>query len=541
VADALQGNVAEKPFPKVIYALVAHRFTGALTLRQDGKSYVLWWRDGAIVDADSAAPEDSLGRVLVTAGLIDAGQVAESLRRMAQNPGMSQLTALAEIKALEGDAVQVAARTGLSCRALRTFALPQADYVAEPQEHQRGEGPALDGRWLIFKGLRAHYDAARLGHDLAPLEPYAVKLLPGAESGLGLFGFGDEERYVLAYLAKGYWSLPDLVDACVSLPQTAVHSLVYALLACELLDVKPANSVPRLRKRAREQTMDVSAAAARAIAGGAAPAAMPVRGPASIPPPTPPSTTPPIARPASAPEPGLRDAILKKFKDVEAGADLFTVLELPVTCSGADVKAAYFRLAKTFHPDRAAGLKVEDLRPQIERVFARMSEAFATLGDDAKRAEYRKIQAAGGEEAVRKKELEEEARAMKILEAEEHFRLGEMALRRNQFAVALDEFKKALAKNPDEPEHHAMVAWATWMNTSDKTAALQPVKQMFARALELNDKCVPAYFYLGHIYNFQQDYPRAIAQFKRALQLRPGFTDAEREIRLLEMRQRGRS
>ena len=47
---------------------------------------------------------------------------------------------------------------------------------------------------------------------------------------------------------------------------------------------------------------------------------------------------------------------------------------------------------------------------------------------------------------------------------------------------------------------------------------------------------VDQYFYLGHIYNYQQDYPRALAQFQRALELRPNYVDAEREIRLLEMR-----
>ena len=111
-----------------------------------------------------------------------------------------------------------------------------------------------------------------------------------------------------------------------------------------------------------------------------------------------------------------------------------------------------------------------------------------------------------------------------------------MALRRNQFQLAMDEFRLALDGNPDESEHHAMYGWALWMNAADKDTALAPVKQVFTRALALNDRCVPAYYYLGHIYNYQQDFPRALAQFQRALSLRPDYIDAEREIRLLEMR-----
>jgi curved DNA-binding protein CbpA len=565
----LSGRVAERPFPKVLYALAAREFTGALVLTHEGKIWKLWWKGGAIVDADSASPEDALGKVLLAEGMIDSPKLAELLRLSAQNPDRRPLDLLVEAKAIEPDAVPRAARLGLVARARRVLGLPDADYRCEPQEHEREGGGPLDARWLVYRGLRAHYDAARLGRDLAPLESYAMKLDPASEPALGVFGFGDEERYVLAYLAKGYWCLPDLTDACIGLPVTTVHALVYALLACELLDVKPATTVPRLRKRPREETLNVGPQAAAAL-GKAPPTVRPASvGPPSIPPPAAPPVPPAIVRPqtgthttlpgvpttnpspaptspATQPprtisqpvpaSPEVREQILKKFKDAEAGVDHFKMLEVAPTATSADIKASYFKLAKTYHPDRLASLRLEDLRPQVERVFARISEAFSTIGDDTKRAEYKKVLAAGGEEAVRRREEEDQAKALKILEAEEHFRLGEMALRRSQWNVALEEFRFALEGNPEESEHHAMFAWAMWMSAPDKDRALAPVKQVFARALELNNRCVPAYFHLGHIYNYQQDYPRALAQFQRALELRPNYVDAEREIRLLEMR-----
>ena len=607
----LSGRVAERPFPKVLYALAAREFTGALILEQEGRSWTVWWRAGAIVDAESATPDDSLGRVLLAEGIIDGAKLSDLLRRTAQNPERRPLDLLVEAKAIEPDATPRAARLGLVARARRALGLPDAEYRCEPQEHERNDGGPLDARWLIYRGLRTHYDAARLGRDLAPLESYAMKLDPGHEAALGVFGFGDEERYVLAYLAKGYWCLPDLTDACIGLPVTTVHALVYALLACELLDVKPAASVPRLRKRPSEETLNVGPGAAAAL--GKPPSAIrPMQGPPpSIPPPPTPSVPPAIttptrpvgtpilsfaatapsgpaaaaprtqppatnqprpptgtvttlpgmtpspaqsaaprprpapaepksppapAAPAAPTSPEVRAQLMKKFRDVEANLDHFKILEVASTATSTDIKASYFKLAKSFHPDRLATLRLEELRPQVERVFARISEAFSAIGDDAKRAEYKKILAAGGEEAVRKREEEDQAKAIKILEAEDHFRLGEMALRRSQFRVALEAFRLALEGNPEESEHHAMYAWAMWMNAPDKDGALAPVKQVFARALELNPRCVPAYFYLGHIYNYQQDYERALAQFQRAFALRPNYVDAEREIRLLEMR-----
>jgi hypothetical protein len=122
--------------------------------------------------------------------------------------------------------------------------LPDAEYRTDESPHQRMDGGPVDPRWLIHRGLRVHYDAARLGKDLAPLENYAIKLQPGHEDVLSTFAFGDEERFVMAYLAKGFWALPDLVEACLGLPVTIVHALVYTLLACELLDVKPGFDPP---------------------------------------------------------------------------------------------------------------------------------------------------------------------------------------------------------------------------------------------------------------------------------------------------------
>jgi curved DNA-binding protein CbpA len=228
--------------------------------------------------------------------------------------------------------------------------------------------------------------------------------------------------------------------------------------------------------------------------------------------------------------------VAKKLADIEHGADHFALLEVPQTANASDVKVAYFRLAKTFHPDRLAIVKLEDLRATVETCFAKIGEAFAVLSDDTRRGEYKKILAAGGEAAVKRRQEEEEALARRLIDAEEHFRLGEMALRRGNHVQAQDEFRLALEMNPDEAEHHALYAWATFMGAPDKERALHGVKQLFARALEVNKDCAPAYYYLGHVYLFQQDFARAMGQFHRAVELRPGWVEAERELRVLEMR-----
>ncbi|MCE1203885.1 MAG: DnaJ domain-containing protein [Holophagaceae bacterium] len=59
----------------------------------------------------------------------------------------------------------------------------------------------------------------------------------------------------------------------------------------------------------------------------------------------------------------------------------FNVLEIPPDASPEDIKAAYHRLAKRWHPDRYAGAEKEE----AESKFRELAEAFSMLKDPAKR------------------------------------------------------------------------------------------------------------------------------------------------------------
>lgn len=550
----LSGRLSERPLPKVLYALAVRRFTGAQTFRageaDDAPRVTLYWQDGRIVDADSSVADDSLGRTLLAERLLEQAKLTQALRRQAQAPDQSLLAVLVELGFLDAAGAARAARVGLIVRARRVFTLAAPALVeftteAGPSGRDAGAG-GLDPRFLIYRGLRTTSDAERLRNDLASLAEFAMRLDPAHEAQLGAFGFGDDERVVLAYLVKGYWSVADLVEACPNLPEAAVLALVFALIACELLDVKPGNSVPRLRRRAREATVNVGSAAQAALraavnAAQKAPGAAlrtarlseppPVN---AIEPPAPRSTPSTLPPPATSADPAKR--LAAKVAAVNANVDHFVLLDLTPQASAVEIKTAYLALARAFHPDRAAGMGMEAKRADFEKVFARLSEANATLADDARRAEYVRILAAGGVDAVRRQEEAEQAKAIAILEAEEHFRIGEMMMRRGQWREALAEFELAVKKNPEEAEHHAYLAWAHWSLATDKPSAIQPAKQRLALALKVNDACAPAYYFLGHVYIVQGDVPRAIGQFQRALDLRPGWVDAERELRLLEQR-----
>jgi len=70
------------------------------------------------------------------------------------------------------------------------------------------------------------------------------------------------------------------------------------------------------------------------------------------------------------------------------GLDYFEVLRLPRTAGPAEVKVAYYRESRAFHPDRFAAVPSAEVRDRVARVYRRVNEAYTVLRDDARRTKY---------------------------------------------------------------------------------------------------------------------------------------------------------
>ena len=68
--------------------------------------------------------------------------------------------------------------------------------------------------------------------------------------------------------------------------------------------------------------------------------------------------------------------------------DYFGVLKVPQTATPPDIKAAYYRESRAYHPDRYAALDSVELKEMIGRIYRRVNEAYTVLRDDRKRARY---------------------------------------------------------------------------------------------------------------------------------------------------------
>ncbi|HEX9398678.1 MAG TPA: DnaJ domain-containing protein [Anaeromyxobacter sp.] len=68
--------------------------------------------------------------------------------------------------------------------------------------------------------------------------------------------------------------------------------------------------------------------------------------------------------------------------------DYFGVLKIPQSATPPDIKAAYYRESRAYHPDRFAAYPDAAFRALVGRVYRRVNEAYTVLRDDKKRAKY---------------------------------------------------------------------------------------------------------------------------------------------------------
>ncbi|MBI5542311.1 MAG: DnaJ domain-containing protein, partial [Deltaproteobacteria bacterium] len=254
------------------------------------------------------------------------------------------------------------------------------------------------------------------------------------------------------------------------------------------------------------------------------------------PPPPPPKPAAPVQpAPAAPPAGGVSSQDVALQKTIESRAatiakeDHFARLGIPRTAGKDQVKAAYFSLVKTFHPDRLPPALVH-LTPKMELIFGAIREANDELQDDARRKAYSDRLTAGVTAGS------EKAAAKAATDIEIFQKQGEMALKKKEFGRAAEAFAKAFAvsKNPSDL---AQEGWAMYLDPGLK-AQMPAIKAKLEQALKLDAKTDRAAYALGVIARVEGDLSKAEKLFKQAVSANSRNAEAATELRLIEMRRK---
>jgi curved DNA-binding protein CbpA len=220
-----------------------------------------------------------------------------------------------------------------------------------------------------------------------------------------------------------------------------------------------------------------------------------------------------------------RDAFRERAKKLLT-LDHFSALGIPRTASPAEVQKAFLEAAKTWHPDRVPS-DFAELKPLVMQVFGRLDAARATLSDTTRRARYL--------EEIEKPSTPAKAADVAAAEASFEFKKAEALLKRNDIATAERHLRRATELAPKNADYRATLVWVKVTPTStppELEAVLAELDRVVAQ--DANNK--RALFYRAQVRKRVGRAKEAHADFLRVSELDPSNIDAQREVRLFNMR-----
>ncbi len=522
---AREGSLAQDGALRLFYLAAATQASGLLAIAAGGREYGLTFKRGRVEHAASSDTADDLGRFLLRKGALRAQQLvqAEAAKPLAGGDLAGALIAQRLVSPADMAGLLQEHGAALVSRALVAEA---GSWRWEPDAVPPPSSFPLGHPWAMLCAAARALDAAASRRRLGERETRAAARTGGRVRLEDLRLTPQETRAVALFDGR---SVAEIIRAAPAEASTVLR-LAVLLGETELLafgQPRAAQPPPALPPEAARPAASAPAkpAAVARPAAPARPAAFAARSPA-------PSRTAAAPAPSGprgdgatpAPSPALDAAALQALHDRIEGADHFEALGVKREATGAQIKIAYFQLAKSYHPDAIPASAPPEVKKLGADVFAKVSEAWSVLGDDGKRKKYLEDLQFGGTSQVD---------VLKILEAEQVFQAGTLLVKVRRYDEALAKFEEAIGLNADEPEFGMWKSWCQFLLSKDRRAAHAAAASAVEGLLRKNPSCAQGYLFLGQMAKIVGDLQLAEKHLRRGLAVASGHPDLTRELKYL--------
>jgi len=519
-APTAQGSLEATPLGHLLVYGLDRMLTGTLVLEEpSGKRHAIYFEAGGPSKAKIQDPILFLGRVLVEQKAI-TDQVYDSTLVQALERGQLHGQVLVEHGYIDEHALREGLREQLSRQVLWMFSLaPDTLFGYYDRqnflEHWGAEGVRAKPLSLIWRGVREY---AHAGHMADVLERFGDQpILLHVDAPIRRFRFDRREQSVIDVLRAKPQPLSELLGRGLADP-AYVRRLVYAMIITRQLE----SGIPGVEPIG----VDEAPSSSRLPVAVALPlppeqaAGHPFANLGSQPP-----SQSVAAKAIESPELAAFKAEIRE-RAANGGADYYELLGVAADAIAPVIQAAFFQLAKKWHPDRL-GPDLADVRDLATKVFARMSEAHQILSDPSRRKEYDELRKDGAGSA------EEQEQVQRVLRAATAFQKAEVLMKRNNSVAALEEARKAVELDPSQADYIALLAW---VESTQLNSNLEEILARIEKAQRLEPNNTRIRWYRGSILKRLGKNAKAVGDFRFIVENDPRHLDAQREIRLYEMR-----
>ncbi len=195
-----------------------------------------------------------------------------------------------------------------------------------------------------------------------------------------------------------------------------------------------------------------------------------------------------------------------------ATKNYYQVLGVSRAAFDEEVKKAYFRMARRFHPDRFSAEQAGEYKRQIDEVFDAITTAYKTLSNKALRAAY---------DAKSKSPAQEDAPSAGKL-AEIKFRQGKTLFGQERYQEAISYLREAIREKKDKGDYYLLLAMAE----AKVPGYIRKAEEDFLKAISLEPWNPEGYLGLGMLYRKEGLQAKALKMFEKAVQADPDHVAA---------------
>ena len=199
---------------------------------------------------------------------------------------------------------------------------------------------------------------------------------------------------------------------------------------------------------------------------------------------------------------------------LSAAGDHYGVLGLDKTARRDAIREVYYAFARRYHPDLFRSGPLSDLQPRIEEFFRRVTEAYNTLYDATRRAEYDQQLVAAPVDEAKTSDTGYLAR--------QNFLRGRALASQKKYSEAVTFLENAVQLDPGQANYHLELGLVLSRNPRLREDA----ERSLLRAVDLAPTLVVAYVALGSMYLRAGRAGRASRMAREALRWEPDHIGA---------------